>query len=109
MRACASLAVVTLLLSACGYKQDDFAADVAQAHCAVLEECAVLDIAGYESGDTCRAEFVAANSKDGGQCANYDKVSAEACIDALNLMGCDDAYDDIWPASCDVVCGAAAG
>ena len=95
--------LATPLLAACGYKQDDFAADYAEAWCQVWADCELLDVIDYESADECRAVVEPTRQED--HCADYDMQMAQECIDGILAMTCDDLYDEApWPSACDSAC-----
>lgn len=92
------------LLVACGYKQDEFATDYAQASCTLYEDCAVLDQLGYEDRAACVADQQAAFAPSSNTCEGYDNELAETCIMQIDQLACEQLYDDVFPAVCATVC-----
>ena len=94
--------LLALLATGCGYTAEEFQADYAEAHCAVYDQCALLGVSEiYTSLEDCVAQVEASVAVE---TCEFDRETAQECVDALNTMSCDDLYDDAWPGSCAAAC-----
>lgn len=94
-----------LLIWACAYPPEDFAVDMAEATCALYEQCDYLETFGFASAGECATTVEASYDPEVVACPDYDKELAEACVEGVTQMSCDDLYAAAWPTACAERCG----
>lgn len=72
----------------------------AEEFCALLSDCGGLEMRGYASARDCEAQQSAAVAV----CDNFASDQASDCIDDLSQRTCDQAFDQVAPRSCSMVC-----
>ncbi len=98
-----TLALSLLLLSACGYKQEEFAVQYPETVCALYDACEVmLTLKGYETVEACEDDVGDEVSESA--CADFDKDAAQACLDGITEMSCEDLLAEDWPSECETAC-----
>jgi hypothetical protein len=91
---------VVLLGTGC-LSEAGFEDDFVESYCALLSECEVLDLYGYQSDGDCNTQ--ASGVTDG---CEFDEDAAEVCLDDIATTGCRDLWDAGLPDSCSEVCGS---
>ena len=90
------------LLGGC-YGPGKYIADRAVASCRLYAECDALGVLGVEAEDEC----VEALADSGFECIGYDASAAKACVEAVDVLTCDEFESGLGPAACDDVCTSA--
>ena len=99
--------VAAMFAAACGYSEDKFADEAAEATCAVIVNCTESE---YADVDACLADSPGGDDDNEPACddeSGYDSDAAQACVDALNAIAdsCPADPADFFPAVCADVCG----
>ena len=85
-------------LTACGYSEDKFADESAEAFCTWAVDCFEM----FESVDACLAEADDDTGDDMTEGCTYNSDAAKQCVDELNALTCDDSFED-YPSICNDV------
>ena len=109
MKPMPALILACTLLAACGYKQDEFATDYADSTCTLYNDCAALDVLGYEDKASCVAALGSTFNPASNVCEGWDNELAETCIMQIDQLACEQLYDGVFPTVCDSVCGTTGG
>ena len=96
----ALLALVTLC--ACGYTQTEYAEDLAEAKCALYDQCEKLNTAGYTDIGTCIADEQVLVEQQLESCTSFDSQEANSCVETWTSMDCDQLLDSTQHPGCDV-------
>lgn|GEM_PF-1459697 len=94
-----------LVLAACGYPPEDFAVDMAQATCNLYDQCGYLPTFGFDSVSSCATTVQASYDPTTIDCPSYDRKAAQACVDGVSQMSCQQLNDADWPSECASRCG----
>ena len=93
--------VAAMLAAACGYTEDQYAEEGAEAGCAVSVNC----FEAYATVDECLADDT--GGTDDTECLNFDATAAQACVEGLEAIADNcpaDPMDFEFPTSCFDVC-----
>ncbi|MFT6142497.1 MAG: hypothetical protein ACJAZO_000161 [Myxococcota bacterium] len=97
--------VAAMFAAACGYSEDKFAEETAEATCAVTVTC----FESHADVDACLAEGDDVEETDDAECINFDSAAAQDCVEGLEALEttCPEDILDFFaqfPADCGNVC-----
>ena len=93
------MAATMLTLVACGYSEDKFTDEFADASCEWTVEC-YPDL--YDDVDACLAD---ATGGDDAECVDYDSSAAKDCVEGVQGMSCPaEGEFPEFPSACADVC-----
>ncbi|MFH1465353.1 MAG: hypothetical protein ABIO70_13280 [Pseudomonadota bacterium] len=101
MRRSLPLALILGLLAVACYSSADFQEESALSRCALYDECGYLSaLDGVETFEDC-LELL---RSDAYACEEFDAQAAKACIDALEVLTCEEYGGGGFPMACVDAC-----
>lgn len=101
--------LLALGLVACGYSQDKFEDEFADAVCNKYDECGWLETLGMTLDECLNPDVSDTAGGEEVECVNYDSAAAKECVTAWEELTCEqlDAFE--FPTICNDVCEVETG